>query len=268
MNVIFQTALETEWKKRPVLPATRSSPPPSSAQKVHGDAPVEAKEEPGTPASATPALPAPAALPTTVPARTITPAYQHNVAPTASTSTSHYRPVPIRPKSIQRLPSPDADVDVVSPESDGQDDDGAAFQAERDPQSEEIVKQLEKGLPRWPGFGEEGWMKEVHPVSRLHYLRSVCSDLEVRNAIRILYMPLRRSRMWCTLELPFLPDLTEQLLTVVTELPFVSNLYRRSHRLRCIYQVQRQSPSNRSRWATFSNLHRVLIFIFADPCET
>jgi hypothetical protein len=34
------------------------------------------------------------------------------------------------------------------------------------PQSEEIVKQLEKGLPKWPGFGEEGWMKEVHLVSR------------------------------------------------------------------------------------------------------
>src|SRR5258708_38289411 len=81
MNVIFQTALETEWKKRPVLPATRSSPPPSSAQKVHGDAPVETKEEPGTPASATPALPTPAALSTTVPARTITPAYQHSAAP-------------------------------------------------------------------------------------------------------------------------------------------------------------------------------------------
>ncbi|KIM39044.1 hypothetical protein M413DRAFT_447403 [Hebeloma cylindrosporum] len=150
---ILKTTLETEWKKRPVLPATRSSPPPSSAQKVHGDASLEAKEEPETTASTTPALPTPAV---TAPVRTITPAQP----PTASTSTSHYRPVPIRPKSTQRIPSPDADVDVVSPESD---DDGADFQAERDPQSEEIVKQLEKGLPRWPGFGEEGWMKEVHP---------------------------------------------------------------------------------------------------------
>jgi hypothetical protein len=214
---------------------------------VHGDASVETKEDPGTPASATPALPTPAALPTTAPARTITPAYQHNAAPTASTSTSHYRPIPIRPKSTQRLPSSDADVDVVSPESDGQDDEGAAFQAERDPQSEEIVNQLEKGLPRWPGFGEEGWMKEVHPVSRFHCLRGVCSDLEVRNAIRILYMPLRRSRMWCTLELPFLLDLTERLLPVVTELPFASNLCLKSHRLHCICQAQRQSLSNRSR---------------------
>jgi hypothetical protein len=48
------------------------------------------------------------------------------------------------------------------------------------------VKKLEMGLLRWPGFGEEGWMKEVHPVSRFHCLRGVCSDLEVRNAIRIL----------------------------------------------------------------------------------
>jgi len=94
-------------------------------------------------------------------------------------------------------------VDAVSPESDGQDDDGAAFQAERDPQSEEIVKQLEKGLPRWPGFGEEGWMKEVHPVSRFHHLQSISSDLEARNAIPILYIPLRRSRTWCTLAFLF-----------------------------------------------------------------
>jgi len=163
LNLTFQTVLETEWKKRPVLPAARSSPPPSSAQKVHGDSSVQAKEEPETPAPSTPV-----GLPANAPVRTITPAHQHNPTSTASTSTSHYtfaKPVPIRPKSVPRQPSPDADVDI-SPESDGQDDDGAAYQAERDPQSEEIVKQLEKGLPRWPGFGQEGWMNEVHPVRR------------------------------------------------------------------------------------------------------
>ena len=30
------------------------------------------------------------------------------------------------------------------------------------------VRQLEKGLPRWEGFGEQGWMDEVSQVG--HYL--------------------------------------------------------------------------------------------------
>jgi hypothetical protein len=34
----------------------------------------------------------------------------------------------------------------------------------RDAESEEIVKQLEKGLPRWEGFADVGWMEERHPV--------------------------------------------------------------------------------------------------------
>jgi chromatin structure-remodeling complex subunit RSC1/2 len=52
------------------------------------------------------------------------------------------------------------EVDVVS----GDDMGGDEMVAERDPASEEIVKQLEKGLPRWPGFGENGWMEEAKPV--------------------------------------------------------------------------------------------------------
>lgn len=41
---------------------------------------------------------------------------------------------------------------------------GEEVVTERDPESEEIVRQLEKGLPRWPGFGDQGWMKEGTPV--------------------------------------------------------------------------------------------------------
>lgn len=74
--------------------------------------------------------------------------------------TTYVKPVPIRPKSVQRQPTPDIEVDIMSPD-DGNGDD---MVAERDPESEEIVKQLEKGLPRWPGFGEEGWMEETPSV--------------------------------------------------------------------------------------------------------
>ncbi|KAG2134592.1 uncharacterized protein EDB93DRAFT_842565 [Suillus bovinus] len=36
----LKTVLETEWQKRSILPVPRHSPPPSSAQKVHGTAPA------------------------------------------------------------------------------------------------------------------------------------------------------------------------------------------------------------------------------------
>jgi len=49
--------------------------------------------------------------------------------------------------------------------SDGYGGDEMSAIMERDPESEEIVKQLEKGLPRWPGFGEQGWSQNVSPVS-------------------------------------------------------------------------------------------------------
>ena len=128
--------LEAEWTKRSVLPRLRSSPPPSSAQKVHGVA-AESKNTTQTP------LPAP----------TVTPAGQVLNASSAT--------------PIQRHAS-DSDVDIVTPDSDGSEENKPAVQMDRDPQSDEIIKQLEKGIPGWPGFGEEGWMDEVKPVSCWH----------------------------------------------------------------------------------------------------
>lgn len=54
-------------------------------------------------------------------------------------------------------------MDITTPDSEG---DGPDVQTDRDPQSDEIIKQLEKGLASWPGFGEDGWMGEVKPVSK------------------------------------------------------------------------------------------------------
>ena len=158
-----QNLLESEWKKRNVLPLPRLSPPPSSAQKVHGtvenhaDGPSTKKEPRSTPAPLTPAQ-RNVGLPTPAVARTATPAQ----IPVASTS----KQTPLRPRSSRRHMTPDVEVDVVSPDDDGdgQEEGGVSFHPERDPLSEEIVKQLEKGLPRWPGLGEYGWMQEVKPV--------------------------------------------------------------------------------------------------------
>ena len=108
-----QNLLETEWTKRSVLPQLRTSPPPSSAQKVHGVA-AESKNT---------TLPPPPATP----ARTVTPEEQVSNA--------------------------SSDPDVTTPESDGSEEDEPATRTDRDPQSDEIIKQLEKGVPGWPGFG-------------------------------------------------------------------------------------------------------------------
>jgi hypothetical protein len=55
------------------------------------------------------------------------------------------------------MSSPDMDVDVggtPEPENMGADD------MARDGESDLVVQQLERGLPRWEGFGDFGWMKE------------------------------------------------------------------------------------------------------------
>jgi len=56
----------------------------------------------------------------------------------------------------------DVDIGGMS-ELDGQGEDLTGM--ERDANSEEIVKQLEKGLPRWEGFGDVGWVEEIDHVS-------------------------------------------------------------------------------------------------------
>jgi chromatin structure-remodeling complex subunit RSC1/2 len=75
------------------------------------------------------------------------------------------RHVPTQQKSM-RGQTPDAEIDVVA-EEDGQEEEGPGNRSERDPMSEEIVKQLEKGLPSWPGFGSEGWLETLSSVGDL-----------------------------------------------------------------------------------------------------
>jgi chromatin structure-remodeling complex subunit RSC1/2 len=41
----------------------------------------------------------------------------------------------------------------------------------KDEEGEEIVRQLEKSLPKWEGYGEKGWMTEGSSVSRQNVMR-------------------------------------------------------------------------------------------------
>lgn len=60
----------------------------------------------------------------------------------------------------------DVDTHGMSPEPDGQPDTtaGTGPGEDRDGDSEAIVRQLEKSLPRWDGFGDLGWMSEATQV--------------------------------------------------------------------------------------------------------
>ncbi|OCH94163.1 hypothetical protein OBBRIDRAFT_748123 [Obba rivulosa] len=150
----LQGILENEWKQRSaILPTPRKSLPPRSAQKVHGDA---SAPEPGP--SKQRSSPAPAqSSPRSVPA---TPAPAPALATPATPATVH---------TPDRQASPDMEIDVGgTPEPEVVSND-----TPRDPESDEIVRQLEKGLPRWEGFADVGWMDDVGNERRLEIVLGI-----------------------------------------------------------------------------------------------
>jgi chromatin structure-remodeling complex subunit RSC1/2 len=112
----LKTVLETEWQKRSILPVPRHSPPPSSAQKVHGTGPAA----PPQPFVIQPSTSTTTKLRTTAPTSAVPPASESQTA-----------------KSTP-LKGPVAAEERVG--------DSEAI----------VRQQLEKTLPRWQGFGELG----------------------------------------------------------------------------------------------------------------
>lgn len=93
----------------------------------------------------------------------------------ATSSTSPQLPKPAtRLSTPLQAPSPEIDIDVngMSPELDGHSEDvvmGSVAGEEGNGDSEAIIRQLEKSLPRWEGFGNLGWMSDVSKVSDYIY---------------------------------------------------------------------------------------------------
>lgn len=130
----------------------RTSPPPSSAQKVHGMALT------APPQSVQPSTSTATKLKTTA-----------STSAVPSTSESQNVKSTLL-KTSQHLLSPDIEVDVsgMTPDPENHMEDittGSAAGEEISGDSEVIVRQLEKSLPRWQGFGELGWMSEVSKAS-------------------------------------------------------------------------------------------------------
>src|SRR3984957_20794987 len=162
--------LETEWKKRPVLPIARSSPPPSSPQKVNPPvADLEAKPESGPPS-----------------------------LPSQQTATDS---APVQTSAVPRPPSEmDVDATGMSPKSEGLGIGDDLSVDTRNTEGDEIVQQLEKGLPKLPGFGDQGWMTQCSPVSCLSIVMLaralICSHL-IRDDTKRLCTVSRRTRISC-----------------------------------------------------------------------
>ena len=135
--------MDEEWAKRSnVLPAAPSSPSKSAATKSQA---FPQKSKASTSAQA-------AKSSTSKPAVPILPV----VAPPATTSTQSM--------------DVDGEGDMGGGGSDN-DGEGESYGYQgpmssviRDAESDNIVYQLERGLPRWPGYGEKGWWEDASLV--------------------------------------------------------------------------------------------------------
>ena len=178
--LLTKNAFENEWKARTVLPAPScTSPPPTSAQKMHGqlanqNQQPQAQSDEVTPAAAVPpvalAPPPVNSAPqqqsltltttttltaTTTPSPAVDPPAPATPQSKQTSSTSALSNQQQQPSSPPRMSSPDMDVDVGgTPEPDDM---------ARDGESDLVVQQLERGLPRWegPAMGDFGWLKEM-----------------------------------------------------------------------------------------------------------
>ncbi|KAK0446535.1 uncharacterized protein EV420DRAFT_1622469 [Desarmillaria tabescens] len=152
--------LETEWKKRPILPVPRTSPPPRSAQKVH-----KAEEEEESPApEKPPGPPLPAVQAGATSTKNTTPIIPTTIPVANGTSANHHVP---NGRTALRLSSPEEEIDVGSV-SDLQ----AHVPTERDAASEEIIRHLDKSLP------QEGWMGNIK-ISYVDIVHAIKSHKDV-----------------------------------------------------------------------------------------
>ncbi|KAI0344044.1 hypothetical protein BDW22DRAFT_1412656 [Trametopsis cervina] len=129
----LRALLDKEWRARTTLPTPADGLPATSAQAHHG-VPL-------------PTLPKPAATPATNTAAPTPPVAGPSTIKRAEASTYSAKMDP------ERASSPDMDVDVGgTPEPDA-----GPMEAALDGESDAIVQQLERSLPRWTGFEEVGW---------------------------------------------------------------------------------------------------------------
>ena len=180
--------LHSEWSQRSVLPAPPPTSPPATQK---GNASKDHKERAAAPPP---------------------PAKSQTIAASSSKSQSRSSTKPSSPPHIDQTPVPppthvsqsqskevkkeaaaasaNAKSKAPTPEVDlSQDMDvdiGGTPEPEpvmqdlaRDGESQDIIRQLEKGLPRWQGFADVGWVEDITPVST----RTLCHRSHIWKAI-------------------------------------------------------------------------------------
>ncbi|KAH8111512.1 hypothetical protein DFH11DRAFT_1613715 [Phellopilus nigrolimitatus] len=174
--------LETEWKKRTTLPTPRATPPPASLQKPTPRTPAQpvASSSKIQPQIVTTNPPAPMKLP-----KSTTTASVAAPAP-AATPTLTPAHTPAAPQDM------DVDVDVGGGPSDNEaEGDGygepmaLSENMARDAESDDIVRQLERGLPRWEGYGELGWMENADLARCADIVHSIKSHKDIVSNNRV-----------------------------------------------------------------------------------
>ncbi|KAH9927429.1 uncharacterized protein BXZ73DRAFT_48932 [Epithele typhae] len=137
--------LLTEWKRRPILPP----PPTTPSQKPHAKK-VQKERAAATPTPAnappTPSTSQPLPKPSTS-------SSAMDVDPHTSSSRPQSKQTAAKLRTPDHPSSSDIEVDVGgTPEPEP-----VAPDAAREGEGDEIVRQLEKSLPRWEGFADVGW---------------------------------------------------------------------------------------------------------------
>ncbi|KAK7062069.1 hypothetical protein R3P38DRAFT_3251433 [Favolaschia claudopus] len=160
--------LESEWQSKP-LPIPRGSPPPTSAQKVYEPKKERGKNKPSssTAVKSTPSAPTP------------TPVVN---APLPGTSTFVAAdPAPVLPL-IPAPPEQEASSES-EPESEDESEDEVYDPPPGAPTDMQIVKQLERGLPRYTLLfdAEDGWMEDVPHDRHLEIMQAIKAYRDAAN---------------------------------------------------------------------------------------
>jgi chromatin structure-remodeling complex subunit RSC1/2 len=137
---ILQILLDNEWRARIALPPPPETLPTSSAQVHHGvPLPKHLEKAPVVQVGKIVAVPS---------ALAVGPSSPKHITPSTSVH-------------VDRPSSPDMDVDVGgTPEPETMPTEVAL-----DGESDAIVQQLERSLPRWEGFTDVGWSGDIPEVN-------------------------------------------------------------------------------------------------------
>ncbi|EJD04577.1 uncharacterized protein FOMMEDRAFT_167736 [Fomitiporia mediterranea MF3/22] len=158
---LLKGVFSSEWKKRSVLPTPSDELPAASVQRQK----QKSSQKPAQPAASSSSS---KNLPQTPATKATANPKQVKATPAPAPATAS-APIPVAQPILPQAQAQDADMDVdvgggpsdneAEPENYGYS--GPMSTVTRDAESDDIVWQLERSLPRWGGYGDKGWFEGV-----------------------------------------------------------------------------------------------------------